>query len=495
MKSIELGKLIGKFHRNLGLFLVILISFVFGTYSLFEMKNNLESTISVTSQIVAKNVLSSLEFSDKDSARDTLSSLENINDTISAHLYNEENMFFAGFSKFKSSPKQKISEINKPEVSLKLKEGNLLYYFPIISNNVKLGTLVTTTSLEKVKTLLIKFTVINIFFILTVYLITYFTTYKLKEVINSTLILFKNVMQNIKDSSEYTARLPKEINAYHGIVEFKELGESFNQMCDKIESQNKLISDTNENLEELVQKRTEELDQEKVKLIQAGKMASLGEMASGIAHEINNPLAIMSSHIHIMDKLNQKDTLSKEKLESSIKKLSMTIKRISSIISGLKSFSRDTSTQSYSKEKVSDILDETLQFCAQRFQSGGVKLIIEDFDKELTIYCNPTQISQVILNLLNNSFDAIKDDEKPWVTFNASEKENVIEIRTVDSGKGIPKDIQQKILEPFFTTKEIGKGTGLGLSISKGIIENHKGRFYIDNNHVNTSFVVELPKT
>ena len=144
-------------------------------------------------QIVAKNVLSSLEFSDKDSARDTLSSLENINDTISAHLYNEENMFFAGFSKFKSSPKQKISEINKPEVSLKLKEGNLLYYFPIISNNVKLGTLVTTTSLEKVKTLLIKFTVINIFFILTVYLITYFTTYKLKEVINSTLILFKNV--------------------------------------------------------------------------------------------------------------------------------------------------------------------------------------------------------------------------------------------------------------------------------------------------------------
>ena len=109
------------------------------------------------------------------------------------------------------------------------------------------------------------------------------------------------------------------------------------------------------------------------------------------------------------------------------------------------------------------------------------------------IFCRDTQISQVLLNLLNNSFDAIAGDPEAWVELSVYQKNEYIEISIVDSGKGISPEIQQKIMHPFFTTKEIGKGTGLGLSISKEIVKSHGGKFFVELDSANTKFVIQIP--
>lgn len=112
---------------------------------------------------------------------------------------------------------------------------------------------------------------------------------------------------------------------------------------------------------------------------------------------------------------------------------------------------------------------------------------------EIKISCHPAQISQIILNLLNNSFDAVSVLEEKWVRLVVKENKNDVEIQVTDSGKGIPYEYQSKLTQPFFTTKASGKGTGLGLSISQVIAEAHHGELYLDKESKNTRFIVKLP--
>ena len=109
--------------------------------------------------------------------------------------------------------------------------------------------------------------------------------------------------------------------------------------------------------------------------------------------------------------------------------------------------------------------------------------------------CRSTQIEQVLLNLLSNSYDAIVNTPGPWILIVVKSNGQTAEISVTDSGKGIAPEIVSKIMQPFYTTKEVGKGTGLGLSISLGIIKSHHGEFYYDQNSKNTRFVIQLPKS
>jgi signal transduction histidine kinase len=120
-----------------------------------------------------------------------------------------------------------------------------------------------------------------------------------------------------------------------------------------------------------------------------------------------------------------------------------------------------------------------------------IDLTNENF--QLIINCCRVQLSQVILNLLGNSFDAIENLEERWVEVRCEKNEQNLIIKLIDSGNGIPSAIKEKIFQPFFTTKEIGKGTGLGLSLSHSIIKNHQGIFSLDENMKNTCFVITLP--
>ena len=115
-------------------------------------------------------------------------------------------------------------------------------------------------------------------------------------------------------------------------------------------------------------------------------------------------------------------------------------------------------------------------------------------EKDIFIECNPTQITQVLVNLLNNARDAIGDLSTKWIRVSVNDFEDIVEIKIIDSGKGIPLETVKKMFNPFYSTKEIGKGTGLGLSLSKTFIETHGGTFTYNENTINTEFVIVLPK-
>jgi C4-dicarboxylate-specific signal transduction histidine kinase len=164
------------------------------------------------------------------------------------------------------------------------------------------------------------------------------------------------------------------------------------------------------------------------------------------------------------------------------------------IVRGLRTFARDGRSDPFEKVPVRTIIDDTLALCRERFTVQGIQIQICGVERELTIECRRVQIAQVLLNLLNNSFDAIHDLPRPWVKICVSEEAETVAIAITDSGPGIPKEIADKAMQPFFTTKPIGKGTGLGLSVSNAIALSHHGSLRIVFSEPGSHVVLSLPK-
>ena len=182
----------------------------------------------------------------------------------------------------------------------------------------------------------------------------------------------------------------------------------------------------------------------------------------------------------------------RDKALTQVERIGTTTTRISKIVSGLRSFSRSGEEDPFVAVSLRTIIDETLDLCRERFKNAGIELRVSDIPAVL-ISCRAVQIQQVLINLLNNAFDAILTSDSKWVMLEAKTNENILYLRVTDSGTGIPQEIVNKMMQPFFTTKDIGKGTGLGLSIALGIIHGHGGSLCFDRGHTNTSFVIEIP--
>ena len=234
--------------------------------------------------------------------------------------------------------------------------------------------------------------------------------------------------------------------------------------------------------------------QQESQLVQNSKMSSLGEMAAGIAHEINNPLSIILGHAQTSNLMLSKGNVDASMLAYSMQAIERTVNRISKIINGLRSFAREDQQDPFRLQSVESILEDTLTFCRERFAHNQIELEVALEAKDLKMECRPTQISQVLLNLINNAFDALVDAKKKWIKILIRDSGSFVEIHVVDSGHGIPRQIRSKIMEPFFTTKEVGKGTGLGLSVATGIASSHKGHLILSDDEGPTKFILRLPK-
>ena len=210
------------------------------------------------------------------------------------------------------------------------------------------------------------------------------------------------------------------------------------------------------------------LIEQRAQMFNSAKLAALGEMAAGLAHEINNPLAIIAVTGDQLKLLVRHNLSKPELLEEIGDRIRSTTQRISKIMKGLRSFARDGEKDPFQKVSIKTVIDDTLVFCRERFRMHGVGLILSEVPQDFEIKCRPVQLSQVLLNLLNNSYDAIEDLSEKWIRIEVSETDTSILISLTDSGNGIPEHLRENIMQPFFTTKTVGKGTGLGLILVLG---------------------------
>lgn len=224
----------------------------------------------------------------------------------------------------------------------------------------------------------------------------------------------------------------------------------------------------------------------------ASKMAALGEMAGGIAHEINNPLAVIIGKARLTSDLLKQAGADPKALHN-LDRILYSAERIMKIVAGLRSFSREGENDPFVEASVAGVVNETLAFCQSRIQHAGIALEVVPINETLKMRCRPVAISQILLNLLNNAYDAAKGSPSPWIKLFASETGGFVELRVWDSGPGVPDQIETKIMQPFFTTKEVGKGTGLGLSISSSLAKDHGGSLKLDRKVARSCFVLRIP--
>ena len=238
----------------------------------------------------------------------------------------------------------------------------------------------------------------------------------------------------------------------------------------------------------------EQTERNHATLIHSEKMASLGELAAGIAHELGNPLATILGRVEFQEMQLRAGNRSDEEILTTFKTITGLCDRMTAIIRGMRALSRDGTNDPFHKTSVGRLINDVLGFTCESFKKHGIATHTGEVDDKVEISCQETQISQVFVNLINNAKDAILLLDERWIKIEVLDCPNTVEIAVTDSGKGISKKLHEKVMEPFFTTKDMGKGSGLGLSVSTTIIKNHGGSLRIDTKAPNTRFVVCLPK-
>jgi signal transduction histidine kinase len=225
---------------------------------------------------------------------------------------------------------------------------------------------------------------------------------------------------------------------------------------------------------------------------------ALNLMAFNIAHEINNPLAIISGQVNRIHKQIEREQFDKDKLFHLIHKIDNTLKRISYITNGLINFSSDGEEHPYQRESISKIIDHVYLLTLQSMKKKGIsfrcRFEAETIDQ--TIDCKKVQIVQLLVNLITNSLEAIYHLPEAWIEISVSPHPSLSHalcLSLTDSGQGIPQEVVDKMTVPYFSTKKLGHSTGLGLSISQKIIDDHQGVLAIDNSHPHTRFLITLP--
>lgn len=235
------------------------------------------------------------------------------------------------------------------------------------------------------------------------------------------------------------------------------------------------------------------LELQKLSVAATSKMSSLGEMASGIAHEINNPLGAIVARSGLLIELAEQSNANQSDILIAAQAIESIALRISKTVRALRAFARDGEDDPIEPSSVKEIFTDTLELCAERFRHAGVKLSIQYPEANLMVSCRPTQITQVLLNLLNNAFDATLVLEERIVTLAFSNSEGFCELSVSNNGPSIPREIRSRIMEPFFTTKPAGKGTGLGLSISQRILHGHQSILELADQEEGVCFKFKLP--
>ena len=232
---------------------------------------------------------------------------------------------------------------------------------------------------------------------------------------------------------------------------------------------------------------------EQTVLLRAEQLASLGEMAAGIAHELGTPLGALQGRLEMLDQKLETGGVAPDEVRHTVRIAAALGDRMTGIIRAVRNLARDASADPFVEVPLERIVRDVLAISEERLRKLGIEVRVEPFDPDLRIACRETQISQVLLNLIANAADAIAELPERWIRIEVSRGPDGVAIAVTDSGPGIPEKVRTEMLQPFFTTKPAGQGTGLGLSVSRAFVESHAGTLALDAASPHTRFVVSLP--
>jgi DNA-binding response OmpR family regulator len=237
------------------------------------------------------------------------------------------------------------------------------------------------------------------------------------------------------------------------------------------------------------------INSQNLSLLSSAKLVTLGQMASGIVHEIRNPMTIIHGMNEIL-MLRLNDTvIDRETVRKCVTKIAGSVNRMKRIMKSIQSYShKSEGHEPFVGVKLADLLDDTLVFCTDRLGMAGIDLKMGSCPADLTVECRSIEISEVLLNLISNAIDAMEDTTQKWLEISIRESGDRVYISVANSGPQIPEDVRAKLFTQTFTSKDRSRGTGIGLGICAGIIKKHAGAIYLDRESSLTTFVIELPK-
>lgn len=253
-----------------------------------------------------------------------------------------------------------------------------------------------------------------------------------------------------------------------------------------------IMGDLRDTTEEM-QRREQELREKQEQLVQAGKLATLGELTTGVAHELNNPLnnigLLLGNAIDLIE-LGKADN---ERILGDLRNAVQQVGKATEIISHLRTFGRAAPVR---REPVplKQVVERALSLVHEQLRLREIEVGLDLGPEDAVVVGSPIQLEQVFINLLTNARDAMADAAHKAITITCTVASDRVTVTLRDTGPGIQPGLEQRIFDPFFTTKEVGAGTGLGLSITYGIIQDHQGTISVDSRPgEGATFLIELP--
>ncbi len=253
-----------------------------------------------------------------------------------------------------------------------------------------------------------------------------------------------------------------------------------------------IMGDLRETTAEM-QRREQELRDKQEQLVQAGKLATLGELTTGVAHELNNPLNNIGLFMGNALDLIGLGVTDKEHIARELQNAMRQVRKATEIISHLRTFGR---VAPVSRELVSmnQVIGRALSLMQEQLRLREIEVELDVSARHAVVMGNPIQLEQVLINLLTNARDALVESPRKVIHIACEVRDRVVDLAFSDTGPGIPEGLERRIFDPFFTTKEVGRGTGLGLSITYGIIKEHGGTIAVANRPgEGAAFLIRLP--
>src|SRR2546422_179394 len=242
-----------------------------------------------------------------------------------------------------------------------------------------------------------------------------------------------------------------------------------------------------------MQRREHELRDKQEQLVQAGKLATLGELTTGVAHELNNPLNNIGLFVGNAVDLIELAVTEKGQIVRELGHAMQQVSKATEIISHLRTFGR-AAPVSREPTSLRQVIERALSLIREQLRLREIEVTVDLGPEEPVVLGNAIQLEQVFINLLTNARDAVAEAPRKAIRIAGSTGSGAVEVSLADTGHGIPSGLEQRIFDPFFTTKEVGKGTGLGLSITYGIVKEHGGTISVASTPgEGATFLIQLP--